>query len=572
MTASAEAVAASGWTRRLRETKGALRQLVKDPLLLFGILVIFALIGVFIIYPLVKVFLVSIQTPDGVGFDVYEKTFSSWYMRRALYNSLLIGVLSALLGTAVGFLFAYGITRTDIPLKPFFNLAAIVPVISPPFVSAVSILLLFGNNGLITSKLLGIYNYPIYGIRGLLLAQVVTFFPVAYLNLKGIMESISPVMEEAALDLGAGRWQVFRRIFLPLAVPGIASSMLVLFIESLADFGNPLVLSGSHFPTLAVQAYLQITGMYDLPGGAALAMVLLIPALTAFVVQKYWVSRKGYVTVTGKPTKPRIQSVSPTMKWVIFSALMLVSLLIVLFYGVIIVGAFSRIWGVDHSFTLRNFQYVFDVGWQAVKNTLFIAVTSTPVAGVLGMIIAFLVVRRRFLGRSVMEFTSLLSYALPGTVVGIGYVLAFNTPPLLLTGTALILVANFVFRYIPVGIQSGVAALKQIDPAIEEAAVDLGADAATSFRKVVLPLITPAFFSGLVYSFVRAMTAISAAIFLVSADWQLMTVHILSQVGSGRLGAAAAFSVVLILLIMLAIGVIRVVVNKAFGVRVETRF
>ncbi|MBO8141717.1 MAG: iron ABC transporter permease [Firmicutes bacterium] len=556
----------------MREARGALRQLLKDPLLFLGILAIFALIAVFIIYPLVKVFLVSIQTPDGIGLDVYEKTFSSWYMRRALYNSLLIGLLAAVLGTAIGFLFAYGITRTDMPLKPFFNLAAIMPVISPPFVGAVSILLLFGNNGLITSKLLGIYNYPIYGLRGLLLAQVVTFFPVAYLNLKGIMESISPVMEEAALDLGASRWQVFRRIFLPLTVPGIASAMLVLFIESLADFGNPLVLSGSHFPTLAVQAYLQITGMYDLPGGSALAMVLLIPALTAFVVQKYWVSRKGYVTVTGKPTKPRIQSVSPAMKWVIFSACMLVAIMITLFYGIIIIGAFSRVWGVDHSFTLRNFQYVLDVGWQAVKNTLFIAVTSTPVAGILGMIIAFLVVRRRFLGRSAMEFTSLLSYALPGTVVGIGYVLAFNTPPLLLTGTALILIANFVFRYIPVGIQGGVAALKQIDPAIEEAAVDLGADAATSFRKVVLPLITPAFFSGLVYSFVRAMTAISAAIFLVSADWQLMTVHILSQVSSGRLGAAAAFSVVLILMIMMAIGIIRVVVNKAFRVRVETRF
>lgn len=572
MIASTRVPAARGWARRLRQALGQLRQLLKDPLLLLGILVIFALIAVFIIYPLIRVFLVSLETPDGVGLGIYQKTFSSWYMRRALYNSLLVGVLAAVVGTAVGFLFAYTMTRTDIPFKPFFNLAAIVPVISPPFVSAVSILLLFGNNGLITSKLLGIYNYPIYGIRGLLLAQVVTFFPVAYLNLKGIMESINPVMEEAAMDLGASRWQVFRRIFLPLATPGIASAILVLFIESLADFGNPLILSGSHFPTLAVQAYLQITGMYDLPGGAALAMVLLIPALTAFVVQKYWVSRKGYVTVTGKPTRPRIQSVSPVVKWILFAACSLVSALIVLFYGVIVVGAFSRVWGVDHSFTLRNFEYVLDVGWQAVKNTLFIAVTSTPIAGLLGMVIAFLVVRKRFPGRSVMEFTSLLSYALPGTVVGIGYVLAFNTPPLLLTGTALILIANFVFRYIPVGIQGGVAALQQIDPAIEEAAVNLGANAAVSFRKVVLPLITPAFFSGLVYSFVRAMTAISAAIFLVSANWQLMTVHILSQVSSGRLGAAAAFSVLLIVMILAAIGLIRFIVNRAFGVRVNARF
>ena len=214
----------------------------------------------------------------------------------------------------------------------------------------------------------------------------------------------------------------------------------------------------------------------------------------------------------------------------------------------------------------------FGVGGQAIIDTLIIAVTSSPLAGLLGMAIAFLVIRRRFPGRQAMEFISILNFAVPGTVIGIGYILAFNQRPLLLTGTAIILIANFLFRYIPVGIQSGMAGLRQIDPSIEEAASNLGASTPVTFRRITLPLLVPAFFSGLVFSFVRAMTAISAAIFLVSADWNLMTVQILSQTEAGRLGAAAAFSVLLILIILLAIGIIRLVLGQLFEYRYQAAF
>jgi iron(III) transport system permease protein len=229
---------------------------------------------------------------------------------------------------------------------------------------------------------------------------------------------------------------------------------------------------------------------------------------------------------------------------------------------VIAVGAFTRVWGSDYTPTLEHFRSVFQLGFDAVKDTLVIALLSTPISGVLGMLIAFMVVRGAFPGKSLMEFGSILNFAVPGTVVGIGYVLAFNGPPLILTGSLAILVLAFVFRYMPVGIQSGMAVLRQIDPAIEEAARNLGASSLQTFRKITLPLVAPAFFSGLVYAFVRAMTAISAAIFLVSADWNLMTVQILSQVGSGRLGVAAAFSVLLIVIVVIAIGVIGKLVDR----------
>ena len=543
-----------------------------NPAVSLTIVAAFLLVGVFVVYPLVKVVLKSLESPDGLGFATYVKIFSGWYMRRALYNTLLVGVLTAVIGVAIGFIFAFTMAKTDVPGKKIINLLAILPVVSPPFVGAVAILLLFGSNGLITTQLLGLYDFRIYGLKGLLLAQVMTFFPIAYLTLRGVLESIGSSLEDAAFDLGASRWEVFSKVTLPLAAPGIASALLVLFIESLADFGNPLVLAGSQFPTLAVQAYLQITGMYDLAGGAALAVALLFPSLIAFVLQKYWLGKKRYVTVTGKPSRNRSMAVSPAMKWTLFGFCVAVSALVLLFYGVIFVGAFSRLWGVDHSFSLRNFEYVFNVGLEAVKDTLLVAVTSTPVSGVLGMVLAFLIVRQRFVGRRTLEFVSMLNYALPGTLVGIGYLLAFHEPPLALTGTLAILVLNFVFRYVPVGMQGGIASLQQIDPAIEEAAIDLGATTARTFRKVTLPLIAPAFFSGLIFAFIRAMTAISSAIFLVSADWQLMTVQILSQVGSGRLGVAAAFSVILIGVIVVAMFVIRWLVSRTLGIRVNVNF
>jgi len=319
---------------------------------------------------------------------------------------------------------------------------------------------------------------------------------------------------------------------------------------------------------LAPQAYLEITGSFKLPLGAALAVVLLIPSITAFVIQRYYLQKRQYTTITGKPSSSSSKLISRKAQHVLYALLLLFVLMIALFYGTILMGAFTTVWGTDFTPTLKHFRYAFSVGFDTIKDTLIVALISTPISGILGMLIAFLVVRRSFPGKGVIEFSSILNFAVPGTVVGIGYILAFNQRPLLLVGTLTILILNFVFRYVPVGIQSGIAVLRQIDPSIEEAAQDLGADGLTTFRKITLPLIAPAFFSGLVFAFVRAMTAISAAIFLVSAQWNLLTVQILSQVGSGRLGVAAAFSVILVGIVLAAVAVIgRLVPGRAGGLQ-----
>ena len=558
-TTSPELTASNPFRRFARRVA----RLAKEPVLFASILVIFSLLAVFIIYPIVMVLLKSLTSAEHPGLEVYRNLLSSSYVRSSLYNSLSMGAAAAFLSCVVGFLFAYAVTRTDIPFKGFFNLMAIVPIISPPFLGAVSVLLLFGSNGLITSKLLGIYNYPIYGFKGLLFAQVVTFFPVAYLTLKGVLESISPTLEDAALDLGSSRSQVFRKVTLPLALPGIASALLVIFIESLADFGNPLVLAGSNFPTLSVQAYLQITGMYDRRAGRPLRRA---PHTLHNRVCCRSTARRGSTSPSPASLPP--PSRGPHDQMGPFERRLKV---VLLFYGDIR-RRLRQVCGIDPSFTLRNFDYVWSVGREAIMDTLIIAGISTPISGLLGMAIAFLVVRKNFPGKKAMDFISMLSFALPGTVVGIGYILAFNKRPFMLTGTLAILVLNFIFRYFPVGIQAGVATLRQVDASIEEAASNLGAGTEKTFTKVTLPLIAPAFFSALVFAFVRAMTAISAAVFLVSADWNLMTVQILNQVNSGRLGAAAAFSVVLIGIIVAAMIIIRLVVDKLLGIRYQARF
>ena len=556
----------------MRSAVREIKNLARDPLLLALAVIIMAALIVFVVVPLVNVLWASFRTPTGLGLDNYELMSTRRLYRNALRNSLTVGATVGLIGVALGYVCAYVIERTDVPFKRVLHVLTMLPIISPPFAGAVSILFLFGFNGLITKQLLGLQNFSIYGFHGVVLSQVFTFAPIAYLSLRGVLAGINPTLEDAALNVGASRWQVFWRVVFPLSIPGVASAFLVVLIESMADFGNPLVLAGAAFPMLAPQAYLEITGSFNLPRGAMLAVILLLPSITAFAIQRYYISKRQYVTVTGKPTASTTKAVSPFAKWFLFGVVVAFAVVVVLFYGVILLGALTTVWGFDYTLTLRHFQYVLSTGWDTVKDTVIVAVVSTPISGIMGMLIAYLVVRKRFPGKGAMEFFSILNFAVPGTVAGIGYILAFNGPPLILTGTLAILVLNFVFRYVPVGIQSGIAVLRQIDPSIEEAAQNLGASALTTFRKITLPLIAPAFFSGLVFAFVRAMTAISAAIFLVSANWNLMTVQILNQVGSGRLGVAAAFSIVLLLIVLVAMIVIQALVGRRAEAASTVRF
>ncbi|MGJ8454191.1 ABC transporter permease [Pseudothermotoga sp. U03pept] len=547
------------------------KRIWNEPMLLAMIVFIWALLAVFVLYPIIMVGLKSFEPKSGVySFDVYRTLFSKRYFVTPIINTLKLGVTVASVGVLIGYLFAYAITKVNIPMKGFFRTVATFPIISPPFVIALAAILLLGRNGIITRKFFaGTPPFEIYGFWGLVIVETLAYFPTAFMTLEAILMSISSDLEEASLSLGSSKWRTFWRVTFPLSMPGILSAWLLVFSQSMADFGNPLILGG-RYHVLSVSAYLEITGSYRISYGSGLAILLLIPTLIAFFVQRYWLSRKSYVTVTGKPSIVRALEPKFYVK-VIFTVICLILVsMIFLFYGTVLFGSFTKLWGVNHRLTLDNYKFAFTYNWEFIKDTLVLASIATPLCGILGIMIAYLVARKQFPGRRAMEAVSLLTFAVPGTVVGIGYLLAFNQKPLLFTGTALIIILVFVFRELPVGVQNGVAALYQIDRSIEEASLDLGSSSNQTFWRITLPLLMPAFFNALFTAFVRSMTAISAVIFVVSGKWNLITVRILGAVGNSDLAQAAALSYVLIGIVLMAMFVLRfLTINFSYQTKIR---
>ena len=548
--------------KNIRRILDEFRLILRDPVLAATILLVAASLVLFILWPLYEVLWEGFFTDKGsFTLQYFRESLAKSENIQTLANTVWLGIFVSTISTFIGFLFAYADAFLKIRFKTVFNTLAILPIISPPFALSMSFIMLFGQQGFVTRSLLGLKETNIYGFGGLAVVQVLTFFPVAYLVLAGLLRQIDPAYEEAARNMGASRGHIFRTIVLPLVRPGIANSFLLVFIQCVADFGNAMVIGGN-YNTLAAQIYMQSMGNYDMKGGTALATILLSISVLMFVIQKYWVGDKSYVTVTGKPSRER--ELNTDLLPLLFVGLpcVMVSLFILVLYMLIPYGSLVNLWGIDYTPTFKHYQYIMDIGWKPIMDTTWLSLLSMPVTGVLGMVIAFLIVRKRFFGRGFIEFASLLSMAIPGTVIGVGYVLAYNKPPLVLTGTAAIIVLSFVFRSMPVGIRAGIASLQQIDPAIEEAAQDLGASSFKVFTSVTIPLIKSAFFSGLVYSFVRSMTAVSAVIFLVSASYNLLTVSIMSQVDGGKLGVAAAYSTVLIAIVLAVTGILKFLLNR----------
>src|SRR6266567_4539449 len=465
--------------------------------------------------------------------DAITKVVTDRHQVRAFWNSLLLASVVGVAGTSLGFLFAFAASRCRLPrpLLTAIDAAVLLPLVSPPFTTAIAMIFSFGPRGLITYDLLGLKGYTVYGFPSTLFSEALTYFPIAYLTLRPVLAAIDSNIEAMAL--------------------------------SLADFATPLILAGNSFPVLPTQAFLQITGLFDLRGGAALSFMLLLPALIVFLLQRYWVSRRYYVTVTGKGAgQMPFDSISPGARVALLAVCALVALIIVYFYALLLYASLIVALGANHALTLQHYRVIFTDGLKAICDTLIIAGFAMPLGGLYGVLLGYLVTRKRFPGRRSMEAVSMMNYALPGTIVGIAYLIAFNEPPLVLTGTALIIIACYVFRYGPTGIRATVALLQQIDTSLEEASQGLGAGSATTFRRVTLPLILPAFFAGLGVVFIRSMTAISATIFLVSISWTLVTVKILENITELSLGPAAAFSVFVVALIFIVIALIGLALRR----------
>ena len=525
------------------------------------VLMLWLLLAAFVVYPLARLLLMAFTADGSFTLANLRPFIDSWYDRQAAVNSILLGCSVGLTGTVLGFIFAYAVTRLSMPkwLKMAVSAVTLLPLISPPFTSSIALTLSLGPNGILL-ELLGLGNFNFYGFWGTFISETLTFFPVAFMTLSTILARIDPNLEDAAYSLGASSFKVFRSVTLPLAAPGIANAFLLVFSCSLADFATPQVLGGHSFPVLPTQAYLQITGMYDFKGGSALSFMLLIPAIAVYVLQRYWVGKKSYVTVSGKAGgRSSVKGPGLMLTSGIVGVVAFVSVFIMYLYAIILSASMVKIWGINNTLTLEHYEYVFTYGMKAIKDTLLIACIGTPLGGLLAVLVGYATTRLKVRGSRTLETVSLLNYTLPGTVVGIAYIIAFNDKPIVLTGTLYILVAAYVFRYSSAGIRNVIAALTQIDPSIEEASRSLGASSVKTFTSVTVPLVLPAILAGMRYLFIHSMTAISATIFLVSVHWTLITTRILECMTELQFAQACAFSIVLIGLVFIASGVMNLI-------------
>ena len=534
------------------------KKLMGDPILVTTIVVLITFLTLFILYPLAILLVDSFVGDGGFGFSVFKRIFNMPTFTHAITNTLKVGFLVGILSTLVGLLFAY--VEVYVRMGKFtgglFKVVSMLPVVSPPFVLSLSMIMLFGKAGIITRFLLKIYDNSVYGFWGIAIVQTLTFFPVCYMMLKGLLKNIDPSLEEAARDMGASRWKVFTSVTFPLLLPGLGNAFLVTFIESIADFANPMIIGGS-YDTLATTIYLQITGAYDKAGAAAMAVVLLCITLAMFAVQKYYLERKTAATLTGKASRGRMLITDRSVRVPLTVLCSLVALFVIMMYICVPIGACFPTWGYKFfPLTGKWFKLVFTRyhGFQAFRDSFILSLISAPITALLSMIISYLVVKRKFKSKGFIEAVSMLAMAVPGTVLGVGYIRGFSGglfhTGLLsgLYGSAAILIIVFVVRSLPTGTRSGISALRQIDKSIEESAYDMGANSFRVFMTVTLPLIKDSFLSGLVTAFVRSITAISAIILLVTPQFLLITVQINEFAEKGSYSIACAFATILILI------------------------
>lgn len=577
--ALAEALAARGFCRGERFAA-------------LAVIGIVAALALFVFFPILKLMSSAFIAPDGTisatpflgritAPDLWALGCLSGIGRcGVVVNTLVLGILSAAFATLLGLALALLVARTDFRMKGLLRALAILPVITPPFVVGVAIIVLFGRTGVVTVEFAEWFGVRpsrwVYGLPGILIAQVLAFAPVTFLVLLSAIEAINPTLEEASGTLGAGRITTFRTVTWPLLRPALAAAFLLAFIESLADFGNPIVLGGS-YDVLSTKIFFAVVGaQYDLGAAATLSLLLLGLTVGAFWVQTRWLGRASYVTITGKSDAGLVAPVPPLVKWAAVAAVLPFVLLTVGVYLIVLIGGFVKdIARLDmtptfsHLWTAFSFELndrgvqLFGSAWDSLITTLWVSALSAPLTMGIGILTAWLIARQDFAGKRAFEFGTLLSFAIPGTVVGVSYIAAFNVPPIDITGTMWILVICFVFRNMPVGLRAGIAALAQIDRSMEEAGQTMGAGGGRVLFDVVLPLIRPAIFTALVYAFVTAMTAVSAVIFLVSARHNMATAYIMGRVENGEYALAIAYSTVLMLVMIACVAIMNLAVGRA---------
>jgi iron(III) transport system permease protein len=506
--------------------------------------VLFLLLSCFLLFPVGAVFLKSLRGPSGFTLQYFEAFFRTSYYFQSLYNTLLLGTINTIVCLATGFCLAYITTRGPWILRKPLKLVALIPLVAPPYLFALSLIILLGRNGLITRAF--DFEWQLYGFAGVAISQSLAFIPLAYMMIENTLMSLDPNLEESAYDMGASEATILRTITIPLLAPGLLKAALLIFVMTIAEFGNAAILGG-RTPFLAPDTYTVITGESDFHMGSVLSVILIAPCVLIFFIHHYLLEGKKFTTIGGKPVAAEPRKVSLVVKVPFIAVSLIAAAAILSCFGVVLVASFYKILGVTRHAVLSN--YMDFTSNQAIFNSIRVSLVAAGIGAVTGILLAYVIVRGKFFGRTFIEMVSLSGFALPGTVLGIGYLLAFSSPPLKLTGGIMILALNCVFRFLAVGVEAGISKLQQIHIEIEEASVDLGAGFVTTFCKIVLPIMFPAFVAGFIYTFMTAIVSLSAVVFLVSPGFDLAAVKIFDAAIYGEIGIASATTMKLVLIV-----------------------
>jgi iron(III) transport system permease protein len=529
---------------------------------------LFALLAIFLLLPIGFVLVKSLWGDEGFTFDFYVEFFSYNFYYWSLFNTLILGLTVMIILLIVGFCFAYLTTRGPLWLRKPLKICALLPLAAPPYIFSISLITLFGRNGLINNLLSMDFN--IYSWTGVISAQCLAFLPLSFMMIENVLNSLNPSLEETASDMGASEVRIVRSITVPLAAPGLLKAALLVFVMTIAEFGNPAILGG-RTPFLAVDTYLAITGEGDFNMASVLSVVLITPCVLIFILHNYVLKGRGYATITGKGMAAEPKPMAPVIKIPFMIISITVAAMVLMSFGVILLGSFVKIVGVDNTFVIDH--VLNTQSNTAILNSIEVSLWAGLIGAIVGTLLAYVIMRGKFPGKQIMEMVALSGFALPGTVIGVGYIMAFNRFPFyylfIFTGKWIIIL-NCVFRFLAVGVEAGISKLHQISVEIEEASADLGADFITIFFKVVLPIMFSAFVAGFIYTFMTTMMSLSSVIFLVTPGFDLASVYIYLTAQLGELGLASATTMKVIVIVAISLGVLQFIAKKT-GLDVSTK-
>ena len=510
-----------------------------------------------VIFPLVCV-LTSAKIAD------YRTVFTQPVWHSAMGNTFVQCICSSVLSVIVGYVFAYAVVKAEIPGKKFFSLVPIIHLITPPFVGGLAFILLFGKQGFITHTIFGL-DVSLYGFWGLLVAQVLSFFPMAFLICSQVLRGINTNIEQSARSLGAGEFRIFLTVTLPLSWPGILSSFLFIAVSVLSDFGNPLIVGG-RFRVLAVEIYTQLTGWLNIGTSAVLGIVLVIPSVILFLLQNR-ISKKLEVktaTVGGKSYGiVQTNRVPVLTKIILFSFVLIFSLFIIAQVIAIIAGSFQQLWGINTKLTLKHILAISNYG-KELKNSVIFAMLSAVLSTVMATISSYLVHRTDVPLRKTLDVMAQLPSAIPGTLHGLSISIAANL--LHFKNSTILIILAMTIAFMPFAYRIISNSFGQLGPNLDQSARSLGANQLISLLTVLVPLARGGIFSGFVYDFIRGVGTLSAVIFLVSFKTPLASIQLINLAEQGAWGRAAALAMILTLITFVILGM-GLILGKIINIR-----